>query len=49
MYLDQALVGTIIGMSRESNSMSKNPPLTSGDEKSTNCSTSQVVQLLLPL
>jgi len=37
MYLDRALVGTSIGMLKESTSTSKNPPSTSTNEKSVSC------------
>jgi hypothetical protein len=39
MYLDQALVGTTIGMLGESTSTSKNPPSTGTNEKFVGCST----------
>jgi hypothetical protein len=40
MYLDQNLVGTATGMSREPTYIAKNPPSTSTNEKFANCLTS---------
>jgi hypothetical protein len=40
MYLDQDLVGIVIGTLKKPTFMSKNPPSTSSDENVVDCSTS---------